>query len=429
MSTQGVVINKGKVGPNSLSGNDGESGLILHGVAVADKIALKESKTLYQLNDAIDLGLDAAYDTANNVRVYHHIKEFYRILTKLGISGVPLHIMLVDNSVTDTELDVTLEDIMIDTDSDMSKALLTSAGGKIKLLGAAMNPAATYEATILDGLDADVQAAIPKAQLLADWAWDTHKPVHIFLEGREFTGTAAAAQNLRAIDGVEAGQVSVCILQDWDYAETQNTIGEKYADVGTLLGAAAAIAVNKNVAEVETMNLQDVALGVLTTPGISSHEKLTAIEDDFGTFDTKGYVMGITYADYDGVYFNDDHACVEVIIDAQNNENINSISASRTIGKARRRLRSALLPKVKTTHEVDTGTGLLPVEKLKYFEGIGDEEFKIMLKAGEISGGKTYVDPTSDLRTPPKTLKVNYSLVTTVSIGEIRGSINLKTSL
>lgn len=429
MSTQGVIIDKGKVGPNALSGSDGESGLILHGVAVADKIALGEIKVLYSLKDALALGLDAAYDTTNNIRVYHHIKEFYRIPTALGVTGLPLHIMLVDNSVTTGDLDITLEDIITDTTSIYAKKLITDAGGKIRLLGAGMNPAAGYTSTILDGLDADVRATIPKAQLLADWAWDTHRPIHVFLEGREFSGTAAAAQDLRAITGVEAGQVSVTILQDYGYAEGLDALGKKYADIGTLLGAAAAIAVHQNVGEVETMNLQDVTRDAFVTPGISSHQTLNEVEDEFDTFDTKGYVMGITYSDYAGVYVNDDHACAPVVIDAEGFENINSISASRVIGKARRRLRNALLPKVKSTHEVDATTGKLPVEKIKYFEGIGDEEFLTMQKAGEISGGKTYVDPDSDLRTPPKSLLVDYAVVTNVSIGEIRGSINLKTSI
>lgn len=423
-----VNINKGKVGPNALSGNDGESGLILHGVSVAGNIELGEVKTLFSLNDATDLGLDAAYDSTNNVRVYRHIKEFYRILTKLNVQGMPLHIMLVDNSVTGGNLDVTLADIFEDTASTYAKKMLINADGEIKLLAAAINPGAGYVPVILDNMDAEVRNAIPKAQLFADWAWDTNKPVHVFLEGREFTGTAAAALDLKD-NGVDGENVSLTILQDYLYADGLDAVGQKYADVGTLLGVAAAIAVNENVGELESLDIQDIARAVFLNPGISSHQSLKEVIQDAATFDTKGYIMGVSYDDYPGIYFNDQHCCVAQKIDDEGRENINTIALSRTTAKLRRGLRKRYLPKIKSTHRVDATTGKLPPGKIQYFQGIGNAVFNQMDAAGEISGGRTIVDPNSDLQTAPRALNVDYELVPTVSIGVIRGSLNVKTSL
>ncbi|MEQ8685446.1 MAG: DUF2586 family protein [Imperialibacter sp.] len=424
----GVQINKGTPGAGKITGQDGNSALVMQGVATAD-IALGAVKELRQLKDAEALGLTKAYDATNNVRVWYNIKEFYRMLTKLGVSGVPLWIMLVDNTLdVDDACNVTME-MMVDPEEEYAKKLIVETEGAVRLLGVVLNPDTGYTSTILDGLDADVMAAIPKAQALADWAWDTDRPISVILEGREFDGTAAAAQDLRAITDVEAEDVLTTILQDWSYADGLDTLGKLHAAVGTVLGCAAAIRVNQHIGEVQTMNIQDVGRDAFVIPGISSHEQWKEIEADAETFKTKGYIMGEKYAGYNGVYLNEDYTCTPYIEDADGVLNVHNLNLSRARGKIKRALRNAYLPKVKSVQLIDAATGFLTEGGVATFNKIGDDVFLDMQRAGEISEGKAYTNPESDLLTPPRILEVDWSFSPTTTVGKIQGNLNIKRTL
>ena len=425
-----VDLTKGNIGPNILGSNDGIAGLIMHGVAVGGSIALGETKEIFKLSDAEALGLDADYDTTNEIQVWYHIKEFYRMIRKItGRESSRLYIMLIDNSVTATELDVTMEDIVEDAGGTMAQKLIEDAEGKIRWLGVAMNPAATYASTQLDGLDADVVNAIPKAQLLADWAWGSDQPLNIILEGREFNGTAAAAGDLRAIDGVKAENVSVAILQDYAYAEDLVALQQVHAAVGTILGVRAALRVHENIGEVERCNIEDILKDAFTKVGLSNHELVSANLSELDTLDAKGYIFAYRYTNYDGVFINNDHTCTPIELDAEGNKNLHQMAYGAVVGKAKRVLRNALLPKVKTTQDIDATTGKLSTGAIKYFEGIGNTELNRMQTDGEISGGATYVDPDSDLLNPPRVLNVDFAVVPRGTVDEISGNINLKASL
>jgi len=133
MAIGGVkVIKSSPSSQVSLTG-DNISGLILNGVATAG-LALG---TVYSINGTFDakaLGLSDAYDKANGVLVYYHIKEFYR-RTK-NKAGTKLWFMLVATSVT---LPVMVEDAGI----VYAKKLINTAKGEIKQLGFGFNPAET----------------------------------------------------------------------------------------------------------------------------------------------------------------------------------------------------------------------------------------------------------------------------------------------
>jgi hypothetical protein len=426
MSLEGAVISRGNIGPTK-QGGDGISALIGHGVAVAGKIALLEIKTLYELADAVALGLDAAYDTTNNIRVYRHISEFYR---KPANKGKKLYIMLVNNAVASGSLTVPLATIVEDTAGIYAKKLILEGNGEIKNLAFMFNPAATYVGTSLNGLDTDVYNSIAKAQGLYEWADSVFMPCQILLEGYAFNGLASAAQDLRAITSLKAHKVSVVIGQDWDYAETQNAIGKKMADIGAALGSVAYAKVSQNIGDCEDpiLNLTDATKSKWLTAGLSSHDKVKD-RTDLSTLDTKGYIFGYTVPGLDGVRWNGDHVCGPIELDSEGNRSEASISDGRTMDKARRGLRAVLLPKVRTTQRIDAETGKLTRGTIEYFNGLGDTVFEDMKSAGECSGGKTNTDPDSNLSVQPRILNVGFSLVTEGQIDAIAGKINLKTSL
>ncbi|MBI9063280.1 MAG: hypothetical protein JEZ14_14965 [Marinilabiliaceae bacterium] len=420
---RGISINKGAVGPNANLQGDSISGLLVNGPGVAATAGVSGvvHGTLYPLEkvkDAEDLGIDAAYDTANAVRIHRHITEFYR---RAG-EGTKLYL------VVGTEAS-TMDDLM----TNYAPAMVAESNGEIRRLAVAYNPPAAYSPTYVDGLEEVVREAISSAQNLHNWSWETDRPLNIFVEGRGINGSVASMLDLRNITTgavvLQATNVSVCIGQDWDYAETLSGQARNFADVGTMLGTSARISVNQNIGEVETLDISSAPQKIWVTAGLSNHSKITAVEADLSTYDNKGYIFGMSYTGISGYRWNNDHVCAPAVADANGFMNESCIAYGLTLGKAARSLRNQLLPKVKTVVPVDTKTGLLSTGMIKYFEGIGNAAFDNLAGRGEISGGKTYVDPTSDLLTGDKALKVSFIVVPTGTIGEIKGTINLKTSL
>lgn len=426
---RGVVSSKGKVGAN-VENKDGVSSLLTNAPAIAAAegilgLALATVKELESVNDAENLGINKAFDSDNKVLVYRHITEFYRMAGE----GTKLYIMFAD-PVKDMATMLT----------DHGQALINGANGDIRYLSVAYNTPDAYAPVYVNGLEAIVDAAIPAAQTLADWAFDHDKPLNIFIEGRGINGLVAATQNLRAITVAtvikEYGLVSLVSGQDWNFAETLAGEHQKFADVGTFMGTKARINVNENPGEVgeegaeNSLDISDANREIWLTAGLSNHTKITDIdEEDLQDYNDKGYIFAISYTGFAGYRWNDDHVCSPVIIDVNNNQNIHSIAIGATLNKLARLIRKKLLPKVKSTVPVDNATGKLAPGMVKYFEGIANEPFIEMLKAGEISGGEAIVDPNADLKTGDKVLPVEFNMVDTATLGQISAKINVKKSL
>ncbi|QEE51043.1 hypothetical protein FUA48_16100 [Flavobacterium alkalisoli] len=408
----GVGISNGQVGANTLNASDGISAIII-ACAATDTTVHGEVKTLFNSVDVASAGFTAAFDATNNVNATRHLKEFYRMAGE----GQKLYVMLVPAATTIAEI---LED------ADKAKQLLIAAKGEVRQLAIAVNPVG--EIVPLNGLPDDVYNSIPKAQALADWAYNNHFPLNIVLEGYSYTGAAAAAADLRAIENVAAPKVSIVIGQDYDHADTKTDNARKFADVGTALGTVSKARVEQNIGDNEDFNLTSATLGTWLTPGLSSHQKIEEVFSDLQTLENKGYIFGFVYSGMEGVRWNNDHVCVEIIEDAEGNINQHTIAYGRTHDKSIRLLRTALLPKVKKSYPVDPATGKLPVGVLKYFKGLGDEVYAGMVRRKEISAGEMFVDPNSDLVTE-KVLKTSYVIVPYGTIGEITGTSNLRTNI
>lgn len=413
----GVFITKGAPGVSVVGSADAISGLVAQAVAVATKCELGKVYTLYQPEDAENIGIDAAYDSTNKLVVYRHITEFYRMRGK----GVKLYLMLAPQNLAFTAL-------VEDAGNLYAKKMIIEAKGEIRQLAFAFNPESAYVPSYVDGLDNEIFLSIAKAQALHVWTYETFRPCSILLEGRD-VNDIAALPDLRAIDNLSATKVSICIGQDYAYAETLDAENQKFADVGTLLGTVAKCDVAQNIGDHTNMNITDAVKSAFLACGISSHVTIESLESQWATIGGKGFIFPIYETGYAGHYWNDDHVCAPVVIDAEGVMNEHSILLGRTSDKAVRLLRAALLPKVKTKQPVDTATGKLPIGVIKYFESLGDDEFERMKTKEEISGGKTFVDPNSDLITPPKTLNVSFTIVPYGTIGEIRGVLNIKNQI
>lgn len=423
-SLKGVNIVRGALGPNTLGNADSICGLLATGVAVAADntkgilgIALGQTVELHSAREAEAYGIDQTYDTDNRVRVYRHISEFFR----MAGDGSTLFLMLYTGTPTDALGDT------------YGKKMIADAQGSIRVLAVAYTPAQAGAA--VDGLDGDVRAAITVAQTFYEWTYETFRPCQIVLEGRDFSAqNGTGALDLRGLEDlnqnvISAYKVSLCIGQDYNYAHGLDAVGKKMADVGTLLGSIASKKVNENIAEVATGNLTNVMKGLWTKAALSNHETIADWDNELEKLDDKGYIFAISYAGYPGLYWNNDHTCTPIIKDSDGFFNEYSISYGRTHDKAVRDLRTKLLPSVKSTQPVDASTGLLPKAIVTYFEKLGDEVFDSMAGKGLISNGKTTVDGESNLLVSPRVLKVQFVIVPTGQIDEIKGTINLKTSI
>lgn len=109
--------------------------------------------------------------------------------------------------------------------------------------------------------------------------------------------------------------------------------------------------------------------------------------------------------------------------------NESTIAYGRTMDEAVRRLRRALLPKIKSVQPADKVTGKLAIGVVKSFNSRGNDVFEDMEFEKLISGGATYTNPDSDLLTGEKVLEVAFDLQPTGTINKIRGTINLKNTL
>lgn len=423
-SLKGVNIQRGTIGASVNGDRDSIVGLLATGVAVAadvangiSGIALGQTVKLTSLTDAEAYGINEDYDSTNSLSVYRHISEFYRMFP----NGT-LYLMLYSGNMEAAFAE------------ECAKKLIVDANGEIRILGIANTPA-TGETDYLNGFPEDVFGSIQLAQQLYDWAFSTFRPCQVILEGRDFNATnAAAAQDLRNItisnQVLEAFKVSVCIAQDWKYADGLDAIRKKMADLGTMLGSIAKKAVNENIGEVEGGNLVDVTNNKWLVAGLSNHQTVAGWDSQLEALDSKGYVFAISYTGIAGYYWNNDHTCTPIKKDKDGYFNEYTISYGRTHDKAVRDLRTCLLPKVKSTQPVDPSTGKLPQALVTYFERLADDDvFNTMAAEGLITAGKTTVDPNSDLLISPRELKVSFVLVPTGQIDEIKGTINLKTSI
>jgi hypothetical protein len=341
------------------------SGLIANGVAVSGGVQLGTTYKLQRLEDATALQINAAYDTTNDVIVYEHIKEFFRI----NPNGV-LWVLLVAKSVS-------FADMVDKTIPTTAKKLLIDANGDINLLGAAYNP------TTAVSTDTDLLAAIPKAQLLAEEEWDLHRPVHIILEGKGFDST-----NITDLHSLEVPNISVFVGQN----PTVSAISahtHRYGAIGTLLGAVSLSAVNESASWVRKFpllgdNLQDFAI---------MNVKSTALTESLKSdINAAGYIFFNRPARRTNIYLNDTHTGAPLTSDFLYIEN------NRCINKATRLIYDVLLDDLNAPIKVNPATGKLPAVVIKAMEALGNKAIEEgMLKADELSGFSFTIDENQNI--------------------------------
>lgn len=397
-------------------------GIITTGVAVSGGLALDTSYKLYSMEDLESLGVDAAYDTANAVLLYHHVSEFFRMNPNgqlwLRVTG---------------QATATLSKL-VDVANPHAKQLLIDANGEIRVLGAILNPDEDYEEVLAltedtdpetpplvysKGMDLNVFLAITKAQQLAESEFELHRPVAIVLEGRAFNGTAADAASLRTLD---AEYVAVCIAQDKTVADG-NALYASYAAVGTLLGTVSAAKVNENVAWVRKFPITSVLKNRFINAALSSGNIVSSYSDtSLGLLNDKGYIFARPHIGFAGFWWNDSSTCTAISSDFAYLENV------RTIQKAARIIRRQLLPDLNSPLAVDPESGQLDATTCKYFEAQGAAALGTMVQDNEVTGIDVYVDPAQNVLSSSK-LVAKFTLVPYGTARQIEGQVGFDNPL
>jgi len=359
---------------------------------------------LASINDAIAIGITAAYDLANTLLAYHHINRFFtrNPNATLYLITAPQSASLADmTNITGVYVPV----------------LLRAMAGKVKYVGVARNPAVGYVPVLAGGADSDVAAAVANAQALYDAEFAQFRYAGFLIEGRSFNGTAAAATDLRTLG---CPNVSITWIAD-PAISGANALYNGYAAVGDTLGLISLAAVSQDAGELTpAFNLQNKGLGLFLTAGLSSNLSVNSYSDaDLDMLNDKGYIFPDVTAGIDGFYISDSHTCSAI-----GNNDYAYIENNRTIEKAIFLARSAILPLVKSRLKADPNTGLLLPQVCKSIEATGNRSLGGMLTDGDISGGiDTYVDPNQNvLSTSQLLIQITFVPVSigrqiTISIG------------
>lgn len=342
--------------------DDGVAGLIMSGIAVAGKIGLAEAKQIFNTDDAKELGLDAAYDTANSVEVWKHISEFY---AQAG-EGKELWIMLVQNTTT-------MEDIC-DITNELAKKLLDDSGGRIRILGVTRIPDGSYTPTYTNEIDDDVNAAILTAQALAEAYAAQYKPVRVLLEGRDFQGTVADLTNLRAGSQNRVGIV------------LGNTKAATSAAVGLALGRMAAIPVQRNIGRVKSGDLGIAAAYLSDGETIETYSN-----SEWASIHDKGYIFMRSFQGINGYFFNDDPSASPLTDD------YSSLARGRVIDKALQITYQTYVNEI--LDEIEIGDdGKINPAVIKNYQALIENALTLnMLNQGNISNITPTIDPAQNV--------------------------------
>jgi len=238
---------------------------------------------------------------------------------------------------------------------------------------------------------AALDAKVGTLQTLANNLETLHAPLSVITNViDEATAIDGASQSdLRALN---SNNVSVIIAGDGSGKgfEIATALGMNYLPAGgTLLGALAKANVHENIGWVARFNLaqgSDFQSTVLAD-GSKLGSTAGAILD---TLHDKGYIFTTRHIGIAGSYFVDSHTTTLETSDLAFIENV------RTINKAKRDIRSILLPDLNAPLYVDP-QGKVSPSTVKYFESKTARPLNLMQNAGELSGFSVTIDPEQDV--------------------------------
>lgn len=373
----------------TLAGSDHISGLLVYGETAVDK------SLVLSVEDLEGLGVTP---TSNPV-MHYHVSEFFRIN-----EGANLYIQAVATS---------------DGNFSEVKILQNFAQGKIRQMAIC-----DYQ-TAVSGL----QNALTKLNAIAVELGNRITPLSLLYSLKV---EATDMTTLPDLHTMNAERVSVVIGQD--AGGRGHYIGSSVSCIGTVLGAVSKASVHESIAWVEKQNLVSAAYDKALTGG-----ELKALELDVAGFcdgskngdysaaqlesiNDKGYIFLTNYPGLAGTYCNDSFTSTESTSDYAYIEN------NRTVDKAIRQVNSVLVPQVSGPAYINPDTGMLEPSNVAALEALCDEPLDEMVRNGEISGYKVYINPNQRVLQTSK-LEVVIKIVPVGILREIEVKIGLAVSV
>jgi hypothetical protein len=345
---------------------DGVFGLILQSAVAPSGLALLTPTSIASLADATALGIDAAFDTANSVKCYKVIKEFY----DESPSGTPLWIMFTAQTVTMTvAFDVANE-------ATYFGKLQAASGGKCRIMSMVRSFAAGYTATTTDGVDADVLTAMQKAQALVEEFRTRKMPFLCIVPGHHY----------------QANTTSLKDLSTYTYRWVQGFIGDTASGtgcaIGLILGRLAKIAV-----VTQPGKTKDGAIAA--TPMYHNTTAVTlALDSAVRAVENKGWLTIGMYSGKSGLYFTNDWTATS------RTDDFDRLARGRIYQKAERITYQVFLDEILNDISLDTATGRMSVVAAKDYEGKIQRALDESLAAvGQVSGLTARVDPMQNVLT------------------------------
>lgn len=377
-----ILFNIATTGLGLLTANIQKTpGLVITGVTVATKITLGDSVQIFSLEDAANKGITLA----ENPFAYKHVKAFYEYAGK----GAELWLMLVS--------DATTMENMADSTQNYAKKLLNDASGKIRVLGIIKKSLGSE--TVANGVDADVDKAVIKAQALAQEYEDLYYPLRVIISANNFSGVAA---DLKDYATANFNKVALVLA---------NTDAEKEASIGLALGRLASTPVQRSIARVKDGPVENTA--AYFTNGAKA-ETLTGAWD---SITDKGYIFLRNFAGRSGYFFSDDPTLTLPTDD------FHSLANGFVMDKAVILAYTALIDNLGDEVPVtDEGT-IHPAIIKSWQNDVESQITGLMVANGELSNARVYIDEKQDVLTTGnlnvaiQLLPVGYAKYITVNIG------------
>ncbi len=345
---------------------DGVFGLILQSAVAPLGLALLTPTSISSLADATALGIDAAFDTANSVKCYKVIKEFY----DESPSGTPLWIMFTAQTVT---LTVAFD---VQNEATYFGKLQAASGGKCRIMSMVRSFAAGYTATTTDGVDADVLTAMQKAQALVEEFRTRKMPFLAIIPGHHY----------------QANTTSLKDLSTYTYRWVQGMIGDTVSGtgcaIGLLLGRLA-----KSAVDTQPGRVKDGAVATATFFHNTTAVTL-ALDGAVRAVETKGWLTVGMYPGKSGFYFTNDWTAIA------RTDDYDRLARGRIFQKAERITYQIYLNEILDDIKLDSATGRMSTVAAKDYEGKIQRALDESLAAvGEVSGLVARVDPLQNVLT------------------------------
>ena len=339
--------------------------MVLSGVAVSGKIALGSPTQIYGTAALNTLGIT----NGNNPLAFKEINDFY---AKAG-EGAELNFMLISDATSLTTI--------CDKTQDLARKLIDFTNGRAVIFIVNKKVPTGYTATITSGLDADVWAAITKANELVELYAAENTPIVVALPALGFAIANIAAMPDRSTLSNDSVAVNA-------FCETNNGI----PSMGILAGWLAKHQVHQNIGRVASGKISDTAFLPDATAA-----NATAVKNARTALENKGLLFPVKIGARSGYYLNDDPTMTAI------NSDYSSISWNRIINKAIRIANDKLVERLNDDVDLDPITGKIDSSVASDWESDVEAAIRNLMikvsgsKKAEISGVKCTVDVNSDI--------------------------------